>query len=201
MGEIARWTCRRQTSAVIPADRDFGNQPRLTQITLQFARDALTGVSCDVNRLQHYNGTSRKCPGLAQQESIVESLHRILAKTTSSDHVRQQSAKRAAKVVPKQEGYPDYHPRNNLSACLLPIEDYEALTETMDLLAIQRDADAASGKGGQAKYHRLNLDDEGFGLCRVTGWLRNLPPESRRRVRAAPWRILKRGGEHQTASG
>jgi prevent-host-death family protein len=48
---------------------------------------------------------------------------------------------------------------------LLPIEDYEAMIETMDLLAnpkamrILRAAKASKGK-----YHRLNLGDENLGL-------------------------------------
>ena len=48
---------------------------------------------------------------------------------------------------------------------LLPIEDYEALIETMDLLAnptAMRTLRAA--KAGKLKYRRLNLDDEDFGL-------------------------------------
>ncbi len=48
---------------------------------------------------------------------------------------------------------------------LLPIEDYEALIETMDLLAnptAMRTLRAA--KVGKLRYRRLNLDDENFGL-------------------------------------
>jgi len=48
---------------------------------------------------------------------------------------------------------------------LLPIEDYEALIETMDLLAnpkAMRTLRAA--KAGKLKYRRLNLADENFGL-------------------------------------
>ncbi len=48
---------------------------------------------------------------------------------------------------------------------LLPIEDYEALIETMDLLAnptAMRTLRAA--KAGKLKYRRLNLGDENFGL-------------------------------------
>ena len=48
---------------------------------------------------------------------------------------------------------------------LLPMEDYEALIETMDLLAnpkAMRTLRAA--KAGKLKYRRLNLDDENLGL-------------------------------------
>jgi len=48
---------------------------------------------------------------------------------------------------------------------LLPIEDYEALIETMDLLAnptAMRTLRAA--KASKLKYRRLNLNDEDFGL-------------------------------------
>lgn len=48
---------------------------------------------------------------------------------------------------------------------LLPIEDYEALIETMDLLAnptAMRTLRAA--KAGKLKYRKLDLRDEHFGL-------------------------------------
>jgi len=48
---------------------------------------------------------------------------------------------------------------------LLRIEDYEALIETMDLLAnpaAMRTLRAS--KAGKLKYRRLNLNDENFGL-------------------------------------
>ena len=48
---------------------------------------------------------------------------------------------------------------------LLPMEDYEALIETMDLLAnpkAMRTLRAA--KAGNLKYRRLSLDDENLGL-------------------------------------
>ena len=48
---------------------------------------------------------------------------------------------------------------------LLPIEDYEGLIETMDLLAdpnAMRTLRAA--KAGKLKYRRLSLDDENLGL-------------------------------------
>ena len=48
---------------------------------------------------------------------------------------------------------------------LLPIEDYDALIETMDLLAnpkAMRTLRAA--KSGKLRYRNLNLTDDGFGL-------------------------------------
>ena len=48
---------------------------------------------------------------------------------------------------------------------LLPIEDYEALIETMDLLANPKAMRTLrSAKAGQLKYRVLDLDDEDFGL-------------------------------------
>ena len=48
---------------------------------------------------------------------------------------------------------------------LLPIEDNEALIETMDLLA-NRNAmrTLRAAKAGKLKYRTLDLDDENFGL-------------------------------------
>lgn len=48
---------------------------------------------------------------------------------------------------------------------LLPIEDYDALIETMDLLAnpkAMRTLRAA--KAGKLKYQKLDLNDENFGV-------------------------------------
>ena len=48
---------------------------------------------------------------------------------------------------------------------LLPIEDYDALIETMDLLANPRAMRTLrAAKAGKLKYQRLNLDDENLGL-------------------------------------
>ena len=48
---------------------------------------------------------------------------------------------------------------------LLPIEDYEALMETMDLLANPKAMRALrAAKPGKLKYQKLDLDDENFGL-------------------------------------
>ena len=54
---------------------------------------------------------------------------------------------------------------NKPVSVLLPMEDYEALIETMDLLAnpkAMRTLRAA--KAGKLKYRRLSLDDENLGL-------------------------------------
>ena len=48
---------------------------------------------------------------------------------------------------------------------LLPIEDYEALIETMDLLANPKAMRILrAAKAGKLKYRELNLDDENLGL-------------------------------------
>ena len=54
---------------------------------------------------------------------------------------------------------------NSPVSVLLPIEEYEALMETMDLLAnpkAMRTLRAA--KAGELKYQTLDLEDENFGL-------------------------------------
>ena len=48
---------------------------------------------------------------------------------------------------------------------LLPIEEYEALMETMDLLANPKAMRALrAAKAGKLKYQKLDMDDENFGL-------------------------------------
>ena len=48
---------------------------------------------------------------------------------------------------------------------LLPIEDYDALIETMDLLANPKAMRALrAAKAGKLTYRKLNLDDENLGL-------------------------------------
>jgi len=55
--------------------------------------------------------------------------------------------------------------RNRPVFVALPVDDFEALIETMDVLAdpqamkVMRDA-----RSGKASYHPLDLDDENFGL-------------------------------------
>ena len=68
------------------------------------------------------------------------------------------------KLCKSQKGYL-LTERNKATAVLLPIADYEAMIETMDLLS---DAKAMktlrAAKAGQLKYKELDLDDENFGL-------------------------------------
>ena len=48
---------------------------------------------------------------------------------------------------------------------LLPIEDYDALIETMDLLANPKAMRMLrAAKAGKLKYRKLDLDDENLGL-------------------------------------
>ena len=48
---------------------------------------------------------------------------------------------------------------------LLPIEEYEALMETMDLLANPKAMQTLrAAKAGKLKYQKLDLGDENFGL-------------------------------------
>ncbi len=48
---------------------------------------------------------------------------------------------------------------------LLPIEDYEAMMETMDLLSNPNAMKALrAAKAGKLAYKELNLDDENFGI-------------------------------------
>jgi len=48
---------------------------------------------------------------------------------------------------------------------LLPIEEYEALMETMDVLANPKAMPALrAAKAGKLKYQKLDLNDENFGL-------------------------------------
>jgi PHD/YefM family antitoxin component YafN of YafNO toxin-antitoxin module len=47
----------------------------------------------------------------------------------------------------------------------MPVEDFEALMETMDILADHAAMTAIrSAKAGKTQYRPLNLDDENFGL-------------------------------------
>jgi PHD/YefM family antitoxin component YafN of YafNO toxin-antitoxin module len=55
--------------------------------------------------------------------------------------------------------------RDKPTAVLLPIADYEALIETMDLLGNPRAMKALRGaRAGKLNYRALNLDDENLGL-------------------------------------
>jgi len=55
--------------------------------------------------------------------------------------------------------------RNQPVVVAMPMEDFEALMETMDVLADPAAMTAIhSAKTGTTKYRPLNLDDENFGL-------------------------------------
>jgi len=55
--------------------------------------------------------------------------------------------------------------RNDPLFVALPVEEYEALMETIDLLADPAARKAlAKAKAGKNVYRKLNLDDENFGL-------------------------------------
>jgi prevent-host-death family protein len=55
--------------------------------------------------------------------------------------------------------------RDKPVSVLLPIEDYEAMIETMDLLSNPKAMKVLrSAKAGRLSYRKLDLDDENFGL-------------------------------------
>ena len=55
--------------------------------------------------------------------------------------------------------------RDKPVSVLLPIEDYEAMIETMDLLSNPKAMKALrAAKAGKLAYRELDLDDENFGL-------------------------------------
>jgi len=55
--------------------------------------------------------------------------------------------------------------RDKPISVLLPIEDYEAMMETMDLLSNPRAMKILrAAKAGKLSYKKLDLDDENFGL-------------------------------------
>jgi PHD/YefM family antitoxin component YafN of YafNO toxin-antitoxin module len=63
--------------------------------------------------------------------------------------------------VPKQEGTTHDKP----VSVLLPIDEYEALIETMDLLPNPKAMRALrAAMAGKLKYRKLDLNDEHFGL-------------------------------------
>lgn len=105
-----------------------------------------------------------KCPDLHNRELIVESLHRIMAKITYPTLSVSKAQSGLPKLCRNKKAILITTHEKPVSV-LLPIEDYEALIETMDLLAnptAMRTLRAA--KAGKLRYRRLNLDDEDFGL-------------------------------------
>jgi PHD/YefM family antitoxin component YafN of YafNO toxin-antitoxin module len=92
------------------------------------------------------------------------SLHRIMAKTTYPTLSVSKAQSGLPKLCRNKKAILITTHEKPISV-LLPIEDYEALIETMDLLAnptAMRTLRAA--KAGKLRYRRLNLDDEDFGL-------------------------------------
>jgi PHD/YefM family antitoxin component YafN of YafNO toxin-antitoxin module len=106
---------------------------------------------------------SYKASELAKQR-IVDTLHRIMAKTTYPTLSISKAQSGLPKLCRDKKAILITTHEKPVSV-LLPIEDYEALIETMDLLAnptAMRTLRAA--KAGKLRYRRLNLDDEDFGL-------------------------------------
>ena len=107
---------------------------------------------------------SRKMSRLAQQRINRKSLHRIMAKTTYPTLSVSKAQSGLPKLCRDKKAILITTHEKPISV-LLPIEDYEALIETMDLLAnptAMRTLRAA--KAGKLKYRRMNLDNEDFGL-------------------------------------
>ena len=106
---------------------------------------------------------SCKASELAKQR-IVDTLHRIMANTTYPTLSISKAQSGLPKLCRDKTAILITTHEKPVSV-LLPIEDYEALIETMDLLAnptAMRTLRAA--KAGKLKYRRLNLGDENFGL-------------------------------------
>src|SRR5437773_10897097 len=101
--------------------------------------------------------------GLAQQR-IAESLHRVMAKTTYPTLSISKAQSGLPKLCRDKKAILITTHEKPISV-LLPIQDYEALIETMHLLAnptAMRTLRAA--KAVELKYRRRNLDHEDFGL-------------------------------------
>jgi PHD/YefM family antitoxin component YafN of YafNO toxin-antitoxin module len=114
----------------------------------------LLRVSSD-HRANHRDLHSSKLP---------ESLHRIMAKTTYPTLSVSKAQSGLPKLCREKKAILITTHEKPLSV-LLPIEDYEALIETMDLLAnLTAMQTLRAAKAGKLKYRRLNLNDEDFGL-------------------------------------
>jgi PHD/YefM family antitoxin component YafN of YafNO toxin-antitoxin module len=103
---------------------------------------------------------NRKLPSREEWSS----LHKIMAKTTYPTMSISKAQSGLPKLCRDKKAILITTHEKPVSV-LLPIEDYEALIETMDLLAnptAMRTLRAA--KVGKLRYRRLNLDDENFGL-------------------------------------
>src|SRR6266542_937824 len=101
--------------------------------------------------------------GLARQR-IADISHRIMPQTTDPTVSVSKAQSGLPKLCRDKKAILITTHEKPVSV-LLPIEDYEALIETMDLLAnptAMRTLQAA--KAGKLRYRRLNLGDENFGL-------------------------------------
>lgn len=85
-------------------------------------------------------------------------------KTTETTIQIKQAQANLPKLCKSQKGYLIVD-RNKATSVLMPIGDYEALIETMDLLSNPRAMKALrAAKAGKLTYKELDLDDENFGL-------------------------------------
>lgn len=85
-------------------------------------------------------------------------------KATETTIPVKQAQANLPKLCKSQKGYL-ITDRDQATAVLLPIADYEAMIETMDLLSDPKAMKTLrAAKAGKLKYKELDLDDENFGL-------------------------------------
>lgn len=71
--------------------------------------------------------------------------------------------------------------RNRPVVVALPVEDFEALLETLDVLEDPAATKAVrAAKAGTAKYRALDFSDEISASEQVSNWLCALPPQTKR---------------------
>ena len=111
----------------------------------------------------HIEGRRGKHPDLRSREWW-RSLHRIMAKTTYPTLSVSKAQSGLPKLCRNKKAILITTHEKPVSV-LLPIEDYEALIETLDLLANPTAMQTLrAAKAGKLKYRRLNLDNADFGL-------------------------------------
>ena len=116
-----------------------------------------------LDSVHHVQRLWRKASRLAQWR-ILASLHRIMAKGTYPTVSVSKAQSGLPKLCRDKKAILITTHEKPISV-LLPIEDYEALIETMDLLANPTAMQTLrAAKAGKLKYRRLNLNDEDFGL-------------------------------------
>jgi PHD/YefM family antitoxin component YafN of YafNO toxin-antitoxin module len=116
-----------------------------------------------IARVTHIERSARRHPDLRRRKRW-SSLHTIMEKTTYPTLSVSKAQSGLPKLCRNKKAILITTHEKPISV-LLPIEDYQALIETMDLLAnptAMRTLRAA--KAGKLKYRRLNLGDENFGL-------------------------------------